>query len=325
MTRGDTFGNNSLSVTPNILSSVIPDLIGDLLFYEGCGFPIDIFGNDKGDTFGNGRECCENAKESYDGRLKSMSFIKTSAILFKSRKYKERDKLLTFFTEENGKIISLCKGARLPLNRWGSSTEPPNLSYIQLYEKGEFFTLTEIKTVEIFLNIISDFQRLLIFDYIANILDWFIPLVLVSKKTFYLALSTLYALNDKEISPLTTGYFFALKFLDLQGYRLELNRCVKCGRKIDQDLDNFCISYEEGGFICDSCSKFATSAYVRLSKIELSFLKSFLTLEIEDISKISLLDVKNSENFDKIINDYYYAKFKKRVYDLNKLVNGKKE
>jgi hypothetical protein len=47
MTRGDTFGNNSLSVTLNILSSVIPDLIGDLLFYEGCGFPIDIFGNDR--------------------------------------------------------------------------------------------------------------------------------------------------------------------------------------------------------------------------------------------------------------------------------------
>lgn len=248
-----------------------------------------------------------------------MPLLKTSAILLKSTKYKERDKLLHFFTEENGKIIALCKGARVPLNRWGSSTEPPNLSYIQLYEKGDFFTLTEIKMVEIFPEIISNFQRLIVFDYISNILDWFIPILSPNNKTFYLTLSALYALNNKENIPLYVGYFFALKFLDMQGYGLEMNECVICGKRIDYNLDKFYISYEDGGYICKNCLRFITSSYISLNKDEFRLLKKLLELTIEEISKVIFQEVKNIENFDKMIGEYYYVKYKKRIYDLNKI------
>jgi len=246
--------------------------------------------------------------------------LKTQAILIKSKRYKERDKLLTFFTEENGKIFSLCKGARVPLNKWGSSAEPPNLSCIQLYQRNDFFTLTEIKVTQIFSNILSNFERLIIFSYIVNILDPLLPPLLPSKKTFYLTLSSLYALNNKEIDPISSGYIFAIKFLSVQGYGLETEKCLMCGRRRDEDLEEFFISYEEGGFICEICAKFAKSRVTRLSKNEILFLKKILSMDLKDIPSISEAPVKNNENLDKMVSDYYNAKFKRRITGINELI-----
>lgn len=248
-----------------------------------------------------------------------MSLVKNQAILLKSKKYKERDKLLTFLTEENGKIQALCKGARVPLNKWGSSTEPPNFSYIQLYQKGDFFTLTEIQVEEIFLNIISNFQRLIIFSYIANIIDSLLLSLFPSKSTFYLALSSIYALNRREINPTSIGYIFALKFLDVQGYLPEISKCVICGRKENKDFKEFILSFEEGGIICETCAKFAHGETIKLDYSEISFLKSIMQIDLKDISSIKELEIENYENLDRIISGYYDVKFKRKFTSITEL------
>ena len=250
-----------------------------------------------------------------------MSLIKTQAILIKSRRYKERDKLLTYVTEDNGKILSLCKGSRVTLNKWGSSTEPPNLSYIQLYQINDFFTLTEIQGSQIFQNIISDFQRSLTFSFISDILDSLLLPLSPSKNTYYLTLSSIYTLNKKEIYPILLGYIFALKFLDVQGYRLEINNCVKCGKSINEDIKEFYLSLEEGGTLCKYCSKFANSFITRLGEKETSFLKSIIQLDLRDIYLIQKLSsLENYENLDTMLISYYYLKFKKRIVSLAELI-----
>lgn len=251
-----------------------------------------------------------------------MSLIKTQAILIKSRKYKERDKLLTYITEDYGKILSLCKGSRVPLNKWGSSTEPPNLSYVQLYQINDFFTLTEVQNSQIFQNIISDFRRSLIFSYISNILDSLLLPLSPSKNTYYLTLSSIYILNWLEIEPILTGYIFALKFLDVQGYRLEINKCVRCGKSINEDIKEFSLSLEDGGTMCESCSKFTSSFITRLGEQETSFLRNVIRLDLSDTYLIQKLSLENYENLDKMILDYYYSKFKKRIVSLAELIKN---
>lgn len=249
-----------------------------------------------------------------------MSLIKTQAILIKSKRYKERDKLLTYITEDYGKIFSLCKGSRVPLNKWGSSTEPPNVSYIQLYQIKDFFTLTEVKGSQIFNNIISSFQRSLVFSYISDILDSLLLPLSPSKNTYYLTLSSIYILDDKEIAPILAGYIFALKFLDVQGYRLEINKCVRCGKSINDDIKEFYLSLEDGGALCESCSKFTGSFITRLGKPETTFLKNIIQLDLKDIYLTQKLSLENYENLDKMILDYYYLKFKKRIVSLVELM-----
>ena len=102
-----------------------------------------------------------------------MATVKTSAIIVKANPYKDHVKLLTFFTLDRGKIRAVCKKSRHTINRWSSSFEPPLFCNIQMYEKNQFYTLTEISTVEPFLHISSTLKSAVTFQCIAFIVDRF--------------------------------------------------------------------------------------------------------------------------------------------------------
>ena len=137
-----------------------------------------------------------------------MSIVKTSAILIKSRKYKEKDKLVTFLTEDYGKIVAQCKGARDPLNHWGHNTEPPNLCWLQLYERSNFYIVTEMKPITNLFTIISDYQRILAFETMTNLLDMFLDPLIPIREIFALSLSFLKELNSNQSDPHYLSYLY---------------------------------------------------------------------------------------------------------------------
>jgi DNA repair protein RecO (recombination protein O) len=248
-----------------------------------------------------------------------MSIIKTEGILIKKYKYKEKDKLLTIFTPEQGKILALCKGARNPLNKWGCSTEPPNFSFFQLYERNGFHTLTEIKVLDNFSFLTSDFSRLLIFDYFANIIDWFLPLHSPSRNTFSLLSSSLYLLNDKKVNFIILSYFFLLKFINIQGYKVDLKICTNCKRKVN-DCNNFYFCAEEGGLICSDCLSKTESSLTNVSKETISILNELIFLDLNNISSMREYDLLKNLEIDKILTGYYSFVFKRKIMGISEIL-----
>ncbi|MCK5847968.1 MAG: DNA repair protein RecO [Caldisericia bacterium] len=182
-----------------------------------------------------------------------MSTVKTSAIIVKANPYKEHDKLLTLFTLDRGKIIAVCKKARHTINRWSSSFEPPIFCNIQMYEKNQFYTLTEISTIESFLSISSILKSAVAFQCIAFTINKFTMLEMENNSLFYLLLSTLHILEKKMCSPSFACSYFNLQFLKESGFALNFSKCVSCGKAFTGEMFSF--SQWKNALFCETCTK----------------------------------------------------------------------
>ncbi len=64
-----------------------------------------------------------------------MALFKTSAIVLKSRKWGEADRIVTFYTARFGKLRGVARGARRLKSRFGSALEPFVHCDLNLFEK----------------------------------------------------------------------------------------------------------------------------------------------------------------------------------------------
>src|SRR5256712_7967381 len=64
-----------------------------------------------------------------------MPLLKTPAIVLKSRKWGDADRIVTFFTLKHGKVRGVARGARRMKSRFGGTLEPFVYCDLVLYEK----------------------------------------------------------------------------------------------------------------------------------------------------------------------------------------------
>ena len=64
-----------------------------------------------------------------------MPLIKATAIVLRSRKWGDADRIVTFYSKEKGKIGGVARGARRPKSRFGAALEPFSLCRLNLFEK----------------------------------------------------------------------------------------------------------------------------------------------------------------------------------------------
>ncbi len=180
--------------------------------------------------------------------------VKTAALLLKSRKYKEKDKLLSFFTQDLGRIVALCKSARSPNHRWGSSTEPPAFGFVQLYEKNHFYTLTEICTVESFLHDKIELDRLVAYQFVSSLIERYIPYALVQPQLFQKVQALFFYWKEGNTSILMGLYHFMIYFLSVQGYALSWKHCACCHQEVASAIsERWFFDLIRGTIYCFNC------------------------------------------------------------------------
>ena len=88
--------------------------------------------------------------------------VTTKAFVLYGRKFRDSSKIISFYTEDDGMITCIAKGARLPKNKFGSSLEPLNLSLITYYKKttNDIYLLSKSETVSSLNKIMSSYDKL---------------------------------------------------------------------------------------------------------------------------------------------------------------------
>ena len=64
-----------------------------------------------------------------------MPLVKTTAIILRSRKWGEADRIITFYSKDLGKIRGVARGARRQKSRFGGAIEPFSVCRLNLFEK----------------------------------------------------------------------------------------------------------------------------------------------------------------------------------------------
>src|SRR5687768_18461967 len=74
--------------------------------------------------------------------------FKTEAIVLRSIRYGEADRILHLYSRERGRIGAVAKGVRRPKSRFGGRLEPLFRVGLVLHEgRGELYTVTSAQTV----------------------------------------------------------------------------------------------------------------------------------------------------------------------------------
>jgi DNA repair protein RecO (recombination protein O) len=173
-----------------------------------------------------------------------MALYRDEAIVVRTYKLGEADRIVVLFTRDRGKVRAVAKGVRKTSSRFGARLEPTSHVALQLYEGRELDTITQAESLESFRELRDDLERITRSASILEAVDHMTQEREPNAKLYTMlagALRTL-AANDH---PLIVPAFF-WKLLALEGLRPMVDACVICGR--DADLCSFDLN--EGGLLC---------------------------------------------------------------------------
>jgi DNA repair protein RecO (recombination protein O) len=181
--------------------------------------------------------------------------LKTQAIVLRSIRYGEADRILHLYTPSHGRLSAIAKGARRARSRFGARLEPFFHVHAVLHEgRSELLTVTGADTVAAH-PAIRDHAATL--DAAARACDAVVRLFETSDphpEVFSLLANELALLNaGPEHARTATGLAFRLKLLLAAGIVPQLAACAVCG-----EPDHLCgFSGAAGGVVCGSCEAVA--------------------------------------------------------------------
>ncbi|HEY2653517.1 MAG TPA: DNA repair protein RecO [Solirubrobacteraceae bacterium] len=177
--------------------------------------------------------------------------LKTEAIVLRSIRYGEADRILHLYTPHHGRIGAIAKGVRRARSRFGARLEPFFHVRIVLHEgRSELHTVIGADTVAAHGPLR---ERACTLDAAARACDALARLFETTEphpEVFRLLANELALLSSDPVHARpANGLAFRLKLLLAAGILPQLASCVGCGES--EDLRGF--SAAAGGVVCSSC------------------------------------------------------------------------
>jgi DNA repair protein RecO (recombination protein O) len=183
--------------------------------------------------------------------------VKTEAVVLRSMRYGEADRILQLYTPARGRVSAIAKGVRRARSRFGGRLEPFFRLQIELHEgRGELLTVTGAQTVDGYARLRGDARSL---DAAARACDAVGRLFETSEPhpgVFNLLCRQMMLLDEQAGAAGRTAngeraaaLAFRMKLLLAAGLAPQLSACASCGER--EHLVGF--SGAAGGVVCTAC------------------------------------------------------------------------
>jgi DNA repair protein RecO (recombination protein O) len=185
--------------------------------------------------------------------------VSTDAIVLRSIRFGEADRILHLYTPDRGRVGAIAKGVRRARSRFGGRLEPFFRLRIELHEgRGELMTVTGAHTIEGHARLRGDVRAL---DAAARACDAVARLFDTSEAhpaVFNLLSRELLLLDqraqdrsteERSVSSRAAALAFRLKLMHAAGLAPQLDCCADCGER--DRLVGF--SGAAGGVVCGAC------------------------------------------------------------------------
>jgi DNA repair protein RecO (recombination protein O) len=177
--------------------------------------------------------------------------FKTEAVVLRSIRYGEADRILHLYSREHGRLGAIAKGARRVKSRLGGRLEPlSRVNLILRQGRGDLCTVTGVDTVEAHPGLRESWAALQratqACDAVLRLLDSAEP----NEPAYNLLCRELRLLDgDPHAATRAHALAFRLKLLLAAGFAPELAACASCGER--EHLSAF--SAGAGGVVCPGC------------------------------------------------------------------------
>ena len=183
---------------------------------------------------------------------------KTEAVVLRSFRLGEADRVLHLYTLDRGRVGAVAKGVRKTKSRFGARLEPLSHVELMLHQgSGELQTVTGVELIRSHRAVREDSYRLGVGLVGAEAMLRLFPEQEANDRAFRALARFLDLLDELEpgdartpsVDPLVLS--FQLKLLWLSGYLPHLTSCAECGA--DTGLAGY--SPRAGGAVCTACAK----------------------------------------------------------------------
>lgn len=179
-----------------------------------------------------------------------MPLREAEAIVLRTYRLGEADKIVSLFTRPFGKLRATASGAQRTRTRYGGTLEP--LSYIRVWfyerENRDLARINSTELVESFFEMQKDYRTQVAAQYLAEVAERFFPEREANDRAFRLLAGVLRAMKrSHEVDrPLL---YFDYWLLRLEGFLPDLAHCASCGRALSEG--GFYGPASEGVFCAD--------------------------------------------------------------------------
>lgn len=181
---------------------------------------------------------------------------KTRAVVLNSFDYGESDRILSFWTENYGKVSAIAKGARRSRKRFVGNLEPGCDIKLVFFSGGRsaLGRVEESTLLDGFVTLRSDVDSFARACYLLELTSEMTREGLVLKRVYTLLRDTLRLLeaNGEEMDVFVR--FFEIRLLSVLGYMPFLGGCVVCKAPVSTGHRRVYFSSERGGLVCGSCA-----------------------------------------------------------------------
>ena len=186
-----------------------------------------------------------------------MSLYRDEAIVLRTQKLGEADRIITLLTREHGRVRGVAKGVRRTKSKFGARLEPGSHVDIQLYTGRTFDTVTQVESIQNYGEALTDdYSRWTIAGTILEAAERFTshehePAL----QEFKLVTGAMKALADNKYDPSMILDAYLLRSLAVGGYAPSLVNCSKC----DVPGPHRYFSLVGGGSVCADCRPSASA------------------------------------------------------------------
>jgi DNA repair protein RecO (recombination protein O) len=171
------------------------------------------------------------------------------AVVLRTLKLGEADRIVTMATPEHGKVRAVAKGVRKPKSRLAGRLEPLTYLKVMCWRGRELDVVSQVEVIEHFKAIRGDLDRVPIALTMLEVVDHLALERQPMAELFAMLIGALRTLEQRS-SPALLGAFL-WKLLALEGVGPSLELCASCG----DEVELVAFDAGEGGFLCRSCRR----------------------------------------------------------------------
>ena len=179
-----------------------------------------------------------------------MALYRDQGVVLRTIKLGEADRIVTVFTQGNGKVRAVAKGVRNPTSRFGARLEPTSHVVLQCYRGRELDVVTQVETIDAFRRLREHYGSLTHAISMLEAVDQVAQEREANPALYRMLVGALRTLAASP-SPMVAPAFF-WKLLSLEGFHPLLDGCARC----DDEAGPFpAFDFGEGGVLCESCAR----------------------------------------------------------------------
>lgn len=205
-----------------------------------------------------------------------MPVYRDEAVVLRTHKLGEADRIVTLLTRQHGKVRAVAKGVRRTASKFGARLEPFMVADVQLYEGRSLDIITQAESL-------GSYGALITADYpsytAASVMVETADKLTESEgslQQYLLLVGALRSLSRREHGAGLTLDSYLLRALSMAGWAPSFQDCARCGTLGEHSA----MVVQLGGIVCDDC---ALPGSPRLDGATVALLSALLTGDWEHV------------------------------------------